>query len=82
MRPGRRGTPGILNQYFLFKGLRVATIAVDLSALGNAGSNAVVLLLLDTQHYGILVAQIFFGLWLVPCRLQLSATEPSSCTVV
>jgi len=25
-----------------------------------------VLLLLDTQHYGILIAQIFFGLWLVP----------------
>ena len=27
---------------------------------------AMVLLLLDTQHYGILIAQIFFGLWLVP----------------
>ena len=25
-----------------------------------------VLLLLDTQHYGLLIAQIFFGLWLVP----------------
>ena len=24
------------------------------------------LLLLDTQHYGVLIAQIFFGLWLVP----------------
>ena len=24
------------------------------------------LLLLDTQHYGFLIAQIFFGLWLVP----------------
>ena len=24
------------------------------------------LLLLDTQHYGIFIAQIFFGLWLVP----------------
>ncbi|HEV2457209.1 MAG TPA: DUF4386 domain-containing protein, partial [Ktedonobacterales bacterium] len=24
------------------------------------------LLLLDAQHYGILIAQIFFGLWLVP----------------
>jgi hypothetical protein len=30
-----------------------------------AGSNALVLLL-DTQHYGYLIAQIFFGLWLVP----------------
>jgi hypothetical protein len=25
-----------------------------------------VLLLLDTQHYGTLVAQVFFGLWLIP----------------
>jgi hypothetical protein len=55
-----------LNTVFLFEALRVATGAVDLSALGVAGSNAVVLLLLDAQHYGILVAQIFFGLWLVP----------------
>jgi hypothetical protein len=47
-------------------GWRVATGAVDLTALGTAGSDAVVLLLLDTQHYGVLVAQIFFGLWLVP----------------
>ena len=30
------------------------------------GSNALVLLLLDMQHYGFLIAQIFFGLWLVP----------------
>src|SRR5437879_8667738 len=55
-----------LNTVFLFEALRVATGAVDLSAFGPAGSNAMVLLLLDAQHYGILVAQIFFGLWLVP----------------
>src|SRR5205823_5016554 len=55
-----------LNTVFLFEGLRIATGAVDRSALGVAGSNAMVLLLLDTQHYGILIAQIFFGLWLVP----------------
>jgi uncharacterized protein DUF4386 len=55
-----------LNVVFLFEALRVATGAVDLSALGGAGSNALVLLLLDAQHYGILVAQMFFGLWLVP----------------
>ena len=55
-----------LNTLFLFEALRVATGAVDLSTLGVAGSNAMVLLLLDIQHYGILVAQIFFGLWLVP----------------
>src|SRR5256886_704580 len=55
-----------LNAVFEFEGLRVATGAVNLAALGTAGSNALVLLLLDTQHYGILIAQIFFGLWLVP----------------
>src|SRR6266567_9157650 len=43
-----------------FAGLRVATGAVDMAALGIAGSNAVVLLLLDTQHHGLLIAQIFF----------------------
>lgn len=51
---------------FEFEGLRVATAAVNLSALGTAGSNAQVLLLLDAQHYGLLIAQIFFGLWLAP----------------
>ena len=55
-----------LNAVFQFEGLRVATGAVNLAALGTAGSNALVLLLLDTQHYGIFIAQIFFGLWLVP----------------
>ena len=55
-----------LNAVFMFEGLRVATGAVDLSSFGTEGSNAIVLLLLDTQHYGYLVAQIFFGLWLVP----------------
>jgi len=55
-----------LNAVFEFEGLRAATGAVNLAALGTAGSNALVLLLLDTQHYGIFIAQIFFGLWLVP----------------
>src|SRR2546429_2644772 len=55
-----------LNAVFEFEGLRVATGAVNLAAIGTAGSNALVLLLLDTQHYGLLIAQIFFGLWLVP----------------
>ena len=55
-----------LNAVFEFEGLRVATGAVNLAALSTAGSNAIVLLLLDTQHYGILIAQIFYGLWLVP----------------
>ena len=55
-----------LNVVFEFEGLRVATGAVNFSSLGTSGSHAVVLLLLDAQHYGLLVAQIFFGLWLAP----------------
>lgn len=55
-----------LNAVFQFEALRVATGAVDLASLGIAGSNAIVLLLLDMQHYGTLIAQVFFGLWLVP----------------
>jgi hypothetical protein len=55
-----------LNLVFEFEGLQVATEAVNLTALGAKGSDAMVLLLLDTQHYGLLISQIFFGLWLVP----------------
>ena len=55
-----------LNVVFEFEGLRVATGAVNLTSLGAAGSNALVLSLLDMQHYGLLIAQVFFGLWLAP----------------
>jgi hypothetical protein len=55
-----------LNALFEFEGLRVATGAVNLAAFGAAGSNAWVLLLVDAHHYGLLIAQIFFGLWLAP----------------
>ncbi len=51
---------------FEFEGLRVATGGVSAATLGIGGSNALVLLLLDAQHYGLLTAQIFFGLWLAP----------------
>jgi hypothetical protein len=51
---------------FQFESARVATDASYAIALGAAGSNALVLLLLDLHHYGFLIAQIFFGLWLVP----------------
>ena len=34
--------------------------------LGQDGSKALVLLLLEMHHSGFLVAQIFFGLWLFP----------------
>jgi hypothetical protein len=54
------------NAVFQFEGLRVATDNSYATAFGISGANALVLLLLDTQHYGTLVAQVFFGLWLVP----------------
>ncbi|MFH5880214.1 DUF4386 domain-containing protein [Arthrobacter sp. NA-172] len=34
--------------------------------LGPGGADALVLLLMDLQHSGFLIAQIFFGLWLLP----------------
>ena len=55
-----------LNAVFQFEGLRVATDSAYAAAFGAAGSNALVLLLLDIQHYGTLSAQVFFGLWLAP----------------
>jgi len=51
---------------FEFEGLRIATGGVSAASLGIGGSNALVLLMLDAQHYGLLTAQIFFGLWLAP----------------
>jgi hypothetical protein len=50
-----------LNDVFEFEALRVAS-----GQVGAASTNALVLVLLDIQHYGLLIAQIFFGLWLVP----------------
>ena len=55
-----------LNDVFQFESVRVATNPSYAGSLGAAGSNAIVLLLLDIHHYGFLIAQIFFGLWLVP----------------
>ena len=55
-----------LNAVFQFEGLRVATDSSYAAAFGIAGSNALVLLLLDIQHYGTFAAQVFFGLWLAP----------------
>lgn len=55
-----------LNTLFLFEGLQIATSATYLTAWGTTGVNAMVLLMLDMQHYGLLIAQIFFGLWLAP----------------
>jgi Domain of unknown function (DUF4386) len=55
-----------LNDVFQFESVRVATDGSYLAAFGAAGASALVLLLLEIHHYGFLVAQIFFGLWLVP----------------
>jgi hypothetical protein len=55
-----------LNEVFQFSALLVAGDESYVTAFGAAGSNALVLLLMDTYHYGFLIAQIFFGLWLVP----------------
>jgi len=55
-----------LNAVFQFEGLQVATDNTYAAAFGAAGSNALVLLLLDIQHYGTFSAQVFFGLWLLP----------------
>lgn len=55
-----------LNDVFQFIAVRIATDPSYASGFGVAGSNALVLLFLDIHHYGFLIAQIFFGLWLVP----------------
>ena len=55
-----------LNAVFQFEGLQVATNGSYAAAFGSAGSDALVMLMLDIQHYGTLAAQVFFGLWLAP----------------
>jgi len=55
-----------LNDVFQIAAVRVATDSSYCAAFGVSSSNALVLLLLDIHHYGFLIAQIFFGLWLVP----------------
>ena len=55
-----------LNDVFQFEAVRVATNPSYAASFSALGSNALVLLLLDIHHYGFLIAQIFFGLWLVP----------------
>ena len=55
-----------LNAVFQFEALQIVIVASYAAAFGAAGSYALVLLLLDIQHYGTLSAQVFFGLWLAP----------------
>jgi hypothetical protein len=49
--------------------LLVATDPSYAAAFGVDGAEALVMLLLDLQHHGYLIAQIFFGLWLLPLGL-------------
>jgi hypothetical protein len=58
-----------VSNIFPIAALLLATGQSDLTAFGAAGSNALVLLLLDLHHYGIVNASIFFGLWLIPLGL-------------
>ncbi|WP_425861895.1 DUF4386 domain-containing protein [Arthrobacter sp. TWP1-1] len=46
--------------------LSLATDSSYAAAFGPSGANALVLLLMDLQHSGFLIAQVFFGLWLLP----------------
>jgi uncharacterized protein DUF4386 len=55
-----------LNEVFQFSALLVATDPSYAVAFGAAGANALVGLLMDMFHYGFVMAQIFFGLWLIP----------------
>jgi hypothetical protein len=58
-----------LNLVNQFGAVLVATDPSYAAAFGADGSDALVLLLLDLQHHGYLIAQIFFGLWLFPLGL-------------
>ena len=55
-----------LNTILVFESLQVATDSSYATALGVGGTNALVLMLIEAQHYGTASAAIFMGLWLVP----------------
>jgi hypothetical protein len=56
----------MLNAAFEYEGMRIASGAVNLAAVGDTNSGALAVLMIDAQHYGLLIASIFMGLWLVP----------------
>ena len=58
-----------LNLVTQFGAVLVATEPTYATVFGPGGGDALVLLLLDLQHHGYLIAQIFFGLWLFPLGL-------------
>jgi len=53
----------LLNQ---FVALSIATGEGYSSVFGSAGSDALAMLFVDMHHDGYLIAQMFFGLWLLP----------------
>lgn len=55
-----------LNLVSQFGALAVASDPAYGASFGPAGTAGLVLLLMELQHTGYLVAQIFFGLWLLP----------------
>ena len=55
-----------LNMVSQFGALAVATDPAYAAFFGADGAAGMVLLLMELQHTGYLVAQIFFGLWLFP----------------
>jgi hypothetical protein len=55
-----------ISAVFTFVAVQVATDGSYATAFGSPGSEAIVLLLLEIQHYAVLAAQVFFGLWLAP----------------
>ncbi len=71
-----------LDAVFRFTGMRVATDAAYLEGFGTAGTNAMSLLLLETQHYGYLIAQFFYGLSMVPLGYLASGLFPRALDVV
>lgn len=55
-----------LNMVFQFGALTVATDPIYTEAFTRGGGETAVLLLMNFQHTGYLIAQIFFGSWLLP----------------
>jgi hypothetical protein len=55
-----------ISAVFTYVAMQVATDSSYAGAFGPLGSSALVLLLLEIQHFAVLAAQVFFGLWLAP----------------
>jgi len=55
-----------ISTVFMFVALQVATTDTYAVAFGDGETDALALLLLEIEHYGIRAAQVFFALWLTP----------------